>query len=178
MLIILLAFFNSKAQIIIDEPTLKTEQAYRELVKKTLIGSGVLTGHFEVKAAPSSIGLFEFDESELVTHGLILSTGDVKNIAGPNDTTNTSSEFFTAGDEDLANLIGRLNGDAVSIEFDFIPYADSVGFYYFFASEEYPEYVGKGFNDAFAFLIKVPTLGQTFSDNLISLYFGIGTVKN
>ena len=30
----------------------------------------------------------------------------------------------------------------------------------------------------FIALIKLLTLGQTFNDNLISLYFGIGTVRN
>lgn len=155
-------------QININEPKLKTESDYRDLVKETLIGSGVLTGHFDVKAAEGSIALFDFDtEKDLVKNGLVLSTGKVSSINGPNDTTNTSYEFFTEGDEDLGNLIGRLTGDAVSIEFDFIPFADSVGFYYFFASEEYPEYVGKGFNDAFAFLIKGP--GYPYYTNIAKI---------
>lgn len=132
-------------------------KAYKGLVKKTLIGNGVLTGHFEVKAPIGSIALFNFNsDQDLVKEGLVLSTGSVEKITGPNDTTNTSTEFFGPGDEDLSKLIGRLTADAVSIEFDFIPYSDSIGFYYFFASEEYPEYVGKGFNDAFAFLIQGP----------------------
>lgn len=144
-------------QIEVSTPDSPTVKAYKQLVKKTLIGNGVLTGHFKVTAPMGSVGLFSFNtEKDLVKEGLILSTGNVNDIVGPNDTTNTSTEFFGKGDEDLSKLIGRLTADAVSIEFDFIPYSDSVGFYYFFASEEYPEYVGKGFNDAFAFLIQGP----------------------
>lgn len=148
---------KSYSQIEVDAPDSATIRAYKKLVKKTLIGNGVLTGHFEVVAPIGSIALFNFkSDQDLVKEGLVLSTGDVAKITGPNDTTNTSTEFFGPGDEDLSKLIGRLTADAVSIEFDFIPYSDSIGFYYFFASEEYPEYVGKGFNDAFAFLIQGP----------------------
>lgn len=163
--------FPLNAQISIEEPDSKTENVYKELVKKTLIGNGVLTGHFEVKAPAGSIGLFEFEtEKDLVPNGLILSTGLVSDIQGPNDTTNTSTEFLSAGDKDLSNLIGRLTSDAVSVEFDFIPFSDSIGFYYFFASEEYPEYVGKGFNDAFAFLIQGP--GYPYYTNIARLQVG------
>lgn len=159
------------AQISIEEPDSKTVDIYKELVKKTLIGNGVLTGHFEVIAPAGSIGLFEFEtEKDLVPNGLILSTGLVSEIKGPNDTTNTSTEFLSAGDKDLTNLIGRLTSDAVSVEFDFIPFSDSIGFYYFFASEEYPEYVGKGFNDAFAFLIQGP--GYPYYTNIARLQIG------
>lgn len=148
---------KSYCQIKVQAPDSVSVQAYKQLVKKTLIGNGVLTGHFEVKAPLGSIALFDFEsEQDLVKEGLVLSTGSVDEITGPNDTTNTSTEFFGPGDEDLSKLIGRLTADAVSVEFDFIPYSDSIGFYYFFASEEYPEYVGKGFNDAFAFLIQGP----------------------
>ncbi|MFY0673040.1 MAG: choice-of-anchor L domain-containing protein [Bacteroidia bacterium] len=159
------------SQIVIEEPDTKNDEVYKYLVKKTLIGNGVLTGHFDVKAPAGSIGLFDFETSkDLVSKGLILSTGMVSDIKGPNDTTNTSTEFLSAGDKDLSNLIGRLTSDAVSVEFDFIPFSDSIGFYYFFASEEYPEYVGKGFNDAFAFLIKGP--GYPYYTNIARLKIG------
>lgn len=157
-----------KAQIKIDAPEVVNQQTYKNLVKKTLIGNGVLTGHFQVTAPNGSIALFNFNtDQDLVKEGLILSTGLATDVAGPNDTTNTSSEFYAVGDADLSKLIGRLTSDAVAIEFDFIPYSDSIGFYYFFASEEYPEYVGKGFNDAFAFLIRGP--GYPYFTNIARL---------
>lgn len=156
------------AQIEIDAPKEDSQEAYRRLVRKTLIGEGVLTGHFEVTAPKGAIALFNFNTSQdLVQEGLLLSTGLATDASGPNDTTNTSTEFFGIGDADLSKLIGRLTSDAVAVEFDFIPYADSIGFFYFFASEEYPEYVGKGFNDAFAFLIKGP--GYPYYTNIARL---------
>lgn len=159
----------ASAQVQVICPDSETVEAYKALVRKTLIGNGVLTGHFEVTAPIGAVAAFTFKtDQNLVTEGLVLSTGHVNQIKGPNDTTNTSTEFFAKGDEDLSNLIGRLTADAVSIEFDFIPFSDSIGFYYFFASEEYPEYVGKGFNDAFAFLIKGP--GYPYYTNIARIF--------
>ena len=39
------------------------------------------------------------------------------------------------------------------LEFTFFPTHNTVSFDYIFASEEYPEYVNKGFNDVFAFIL-------------------------
>jgi outer membrane protein OmpA-like peptidoglycan-associated protein len=43
--------------------------------------------------------------------------------------------------------------DISFIEFDFVPYNNSIEFNYQFGSDEYPEYVGSAFNDIFAFFI-------------------------
>lgn len=143
-------------QLTVQLPDNKTTSVV-EMVTATLIGNGVLAGHFEIKAPMGALGTFELaTEHDLVKSGLVLSTGLINDLIGPNDSTGTSTVFMTPGDKDLGNLIGRLNADAVSIEFDFIPFADSIGFFYFFGSEEYPEFVGKGFNDAFAFMIMGP----------------------
>lgn len=167
----LLPALSVKAQLTVEEPKGHQKDDYREFVRKALIGEGVLTGHFEVQAAPGSLGSFHFNtNAELLTDGLVLSTGLVSDIIGPNDTNNTSTSFESPGDADLSKLITRLTADAVYIEFDFIPYTDTISFNYFFASEEYPEYVGKGFNDAFAFLIKGP--GYPYYRNIARLDIG------
>jgi len=79
-----------------------------------------------------------------------------------------SSSLFGSGDPDLltiANsvpaLIGQSfvvssTGDAVVLEFDFVPSYDTVEFRYVFASEEYLSFVNSSFNDVFAFLISGP----------------------
>lgn len=145
-----------------------------ELVRTTLIGNGVLTGKIRVHGSPKSIGTFSMSSRlDLVKEGLVLSTGKLSDMVGPNDTTSTSSIMQTVGDLDLGKYLGSANGDAVSIEFDFIPFTDSIAFHYFFASEEYPEYVGKGFNDAFAFLINGP--GYPLKTNIARLSFGAMT---
>lgn len=154
------------------QPVQDTQHAaIAQLLRKTLVGEGVFIGNFTVKGSPDAMGLFQLNSSkDLVKEGLVLSTGHLTDIPGPNDTGSTTTIMQTLGDVDLGKHIGSRNGDAVSIEFDFIPHTDSIVFHYFFASEEYPEYVGKGFNDAFAFLIQGP--GYPTKTNIAKVNIG------
>jgi len=89
--------------------------------------------------------------------GIILSTGNVMDAAGPNSSTSTSISNGTGSDPHLANLIpGYTLNDATYLQFDFIPESDVISFKYIFASEEYPEYVGSSFNDVFGFFLSGP----------------------
>src|SRR5690606_15673266 len=54
---------------------------------------------------------------------------------------------------DLTKLAKANTYDAVVLEFDFIPVSEWISFRYVFASEEYMEYVNRGFNDVFAFYL-------------------------
>lgn len=85
--------------------------------------------------------------------GIILSTGMAKSAAQPNRSPNHSAALYTNGDETLSKLGGSSSYDAAVLEFTFRPKQNTVAFEYIFASEEYPEYVDKGFNDAFAFIL-------------------------
>ena len=61
-------------------------------------------------------------------------------------------------EEDLKNELkgAYMLFDACVVEMDIIPMGDTLSFRYMFASEEYDEYVGSRFNDAFAFFISGP----------------------
>jgi hypothetical protein len=86
--------------------------------------------------------------------GIILSTGLVNNVVGPNKYAGMSTNNKRAGDADLDALIpGKNTFDACVIEFDFVPQNPNVSFTYVFASEEYNEYVNSQFNDVFGFFI-------------------------
>jgi outer membrane protein OmpA-like peptidoglycan-associated protein len=64
------------------------------------------------------------------------------------------------GDFDLDSITKKHTSDAAVLEFDFIPNTDNIEFDYFFASEEYPEFINKGVNDVFAFFISGPGFNQ------------------
>eukprot|EP01034_Spumella_vulgaris_P004424 gene4424-5635_t len=57
------------------------------------------------------------------------------------------------GYSELTRMAGKTTYDAVVLEFDFVPISDKVEFKYVFASEEYLEYVNRGFNDVFGFFL-------------------------
>ena len=79
----------------------------------------------------------------------------------------------------LSGLIGGTQTyNAGILEFDFIPYSDTVRFKYVFGSDEYPEFAppnSSGFNDVFGFFISGP--GISGIQNIAQLPNGGGVVS-
>ena len=83
--------------------------------------------------------------------GVILSTGNIANASGPNNSPNTSTEFGEPGDTDLDVLIDpQTTQDAIVLEFDFIPTKSEITVQFVFASEEYP---ATTLNDVFGLFV-------------------------
>lgn len=121
-----------------------------------LLGPDVVVTNAVLTGAPQAAGTFVgalgvigFDQ------GIILSSGDIGTLSGPNTGDATSTISATPGDPDLDALIpGYTTYDAVILEFDFTcPTAQDVVFQYVFGSEEYNEWVDSPFNDVFGFFL-------------------------
>ena len=134
------------------EPIDTTIDAFvKDLVTGDKQGVFNVTGQY----VPASLGVFHnFATTALgLDHGVVLSTGNVLNALGPNDTDSKSTVNNLPGD----NLLGSLvTYDATFLEFDFKPSTNVINFSYVFASEEYPEYVNSQFNDIFGFFVSGP----------------------
>ena len=115
----------------------------------------------------SSYGGFK-DPSKyaVINKGLMLSTGDIYDAKGPNNSEYSGRESSNLSDRELEKIAKGKSYDAAVLIIDFIPITDSISFEYFFASEEYPEYVNKGVNDVFAFFL---SLDSSNSKNLAVL---------
>ncbi|MCC2546976.1 OmpA family protein [Hymenobacter sp. BT175] len=132
------------------------------LVDNMLVGLGIRVGNVKLRAERSSMGSFVIDTPIIgMQRGVLLSTGDVHSIAQANNSPGTSG--FAADptvkfkpDKDLARICRCRPRDQVILEFDFVPAHNTVFFRYIFASEEYKEYVGSSYNDAFAFILTGP----------------------
>jgi hypothetical protein len=87
--------------------------------------------------------------------GIILSSGAISNVIGPNDSPAATYDLGLPGDSDLDTLIpGFLTYDATVLEFDVeCPGATDISFQYVFSSEEYNEWVFTDYNDPFAFYL-------------------------
>jgi Fibronectin type III domain len=125
-----------------------------------LVGSGVSVSNAVFTGADAAAGTFSgggtgagstigFDQ------GVVLSTGAIASVPGPNDQDNATTNNGQGGDSDLDALlpIGQASQDASVLTFNFVPDASSVSFRYVFSSEEYNEFVGQGFNDVFGFFV-------------------------
>lgn len=88
--------------------------------------------------------------------GIILTTGNIGNMRGPNNTEASTVVNNFPGDPLITQIAGNSSFDACALEFDVVPVGDTLRFDFTFASEEYDEYVGTPFNDFFGFFISGP----------------------
>ncbi len=136
----------------------------QELVEDILINNsciqniqvtGTISGNFN---NDRSFGYFENTNTNFpFENGIIMSTGRLSNVPGPNDNLSDDDAPGWTGDTDLEQILGLNNTyNATVIEFDFTPTANTIEFRYLFASEEYRANDERTcfYSDAFAFLIR------------------------
>lgn len=134
------------------------------LVQNILLGPGVTVSNIQYNGASTAISSFTANNSNLgITSGIVMTTGTVFNNGagpqGPNNQSNAGVDNQFGGSPLLNGLSGGTTYNAATLEFDFIPYADTVRFRYVFGSEEYPEYAppnNTSYNDVFGFYISGP----------------------
>ena len=156
ILIILSSYTYSQKEISVERVS-----DIEKLISKVLVGNCNEIFNIKFNGDIESIGYFSGGMEGLgINAGVLLSTG-IANKITLNHLNNpkskeTSFNFNRTGSIDLFPFVGTHTFDACSIEFDFIPSSDTVRLKYVFASEEYPEYVGPGFNDGFGFFLEGP----------------------
>jgi hypothetical protein len=122
---------------------------------QALAGCGIVIADVRFTGGNNSAGFFSTTQTGIVgfDNGVVLSSGSVGTVVGPNSSNSAGTGLGLPGDDDLTQLAGKPTFDAVVLEFDFIPSATMVTFEYVFASDEYNEYVNSSFNDVFAFYL-------------------------
>ncbi|MGH1387054.1 choice-of-anchor L domain-containing protein, partial [Kordia sp.] len=105
---------------------------------------------------------FPFEE------GVVLTTSDINQIPGPNDSDLSLGGTAWTGDADIAALLQIPVGqtfNATVIEFEFTPTTDRLSFRYLLASEEYTQNFPCSFADGFAFILSGPGIPTTNNYN-------------
>jgi len=148
-----------------------------------LVGAGVVTTNVTYTGAEKAAGTFSGGTGIIgFESGLILSTGDIANAIGPNDSGSKSTNLGKPGDADLSVLSGHSTHDAAKLEFDFVPNAGKIFMQYVFASEEYNEFVNSTFNDVFGFFVNgvnyAKVSGSAISINTINNGNPYGSTPN
>lgn len=125
-----------------------------------LVGAGVTVSNVVYTGSLRAGGRFTggFTDGLEIDTGVILSSGEVVDAAGPNDANGTSTGLGEPGDTDLNGLLpsGQVTRDAASLAFDFVPTTDTISFVYIWGSDEYPEFAppnSSSFNDIFGFFV-------------------------
>ncbi len=158
------------AQNVSVDPDIYTPQ---QLVEDVLINSGCIdniqvthavSGNYN--GADKSFGYFENNGGPFpFANGIVMSTGRLSSVPGPNSYLSDGDAPGWGGDADLEQYLNiNHTVNATIIEFDFTPHANNIRFRYIFASEEYRKNNATTcqYSDAFAFLIK--PLGGTYQN--------------
>ncbi|MDA8233651.1 MAG: choice-of-anchor L domain-containing protein, partial [Clostridia bacterium] len=122
---------------------------------KSLVSGAVYVDNVKFTGALNAAGLFQGGTGIIgFEEGIILSSGSINNVVGPNEKDNISKGNKQLGDNDLDTLIpGYETEDAAVLEFDFIPTSNYISFQYVFASDEYNEFAISEFNDVLGFFV-------------------------
>ena len=139
------------------------------VITDELFGPGIEVTNLQYSGNLEAIGTFSYDGDDLgLDEGLVLSTGHALSSMGPNEQSQVTTQFYTVGDADLEPISGYTTFDAATIEFDFETASqDLFALEFVLGSEEYPEFIGSMFSDAFAVFISEnntdvdPNIGET-----------------
>jgi len=122
-----------------------------------IAGPGVTVTSATFTGDPNQGGLFAgpgVSDAIGLTDGVILSSGNIADAAGPNSQGGSGQSYGGAGDPYLDTLVAPLTTEDASIlQMTFIPVTTDLEINYVFASEEYNEWVDSQFNDVFAFQV-------------------------
>jgi gliding motility-associated-like protein len=165
LFIFLFTTFISFSQNVITDSNTYSPQ---ELIEDILIDSNCITdvvvtnvvgGNFN--GTDESYGYFDANGSAFpFQNGVVLSTGKLVHVQGPNTTLSDDTAPGWVGDTDLENALNESNTiNATILEFNFKAVADQISFRYIFASEEYQEGNSNTcqYSDLFGFLIRKET---------------------
>lgn len=157
------------------------------LVQNVLTGAGMTTSNITFTGDPKQIGFFDGVTSSLgADSGIVLATDDIIDLtpggfASGITGIGTDNDLLT-----IANSVPPLIGQSFSVssindksilEFDFIPFCDTMRFEYVFGSDEYLTYINSSYNDVFAFFVSGPGISGPyqsppgFPDGAINIAF-------
>ncbi len=148
------------------------------ILVQNLLGLGVSFSNVQYVGTGGAAGTFTGGGGIIgFDNGIILSDGLAASVVGP--CTDTASNCLgTPGDQDIANMLDipvSETFDATSLSFDFVPAYNTISFQYVFASDEYDDYVGSNYDDAFAFFLNgtnvalIPGTNTYVSVNTVNL---------
>jgi outer membrane protein OmpA-like peptidoglycan-associated protein len=142
---------------VMGQTVIDTTKTADYLVKKILMGNGVLAGNVTFTGPKHSIGIYANQTAPVgIDTGIVLTSGNAIYTVGPNKSPRTGWASNAPGDKDLDAIARGKTHDASVLEFDFVTASENLSFRFVFASEEYLEYVGSKFNDVFGFFLTGP----------------------
>jgi hypothetical protein len=159
---LLLALFSVFVLIGRSQLLISNNGAGASVIAGTFVGSGIAINNPTITCPSNSYGTFTNGQTTNIgiSSGVVLSTGNiVTQLNGPAGTQNYTPNFSTdmaggsCNDPQLNSLESLADYDCCILEFDVVPQCDVLTIRFVFGSEEYPEFISSGYNDAFGFFV-------------------------
>jgi len=167
-LFVFLLTINLCAQVTVNNAVNGTDG-----VQNVLLGSGVTASNITFSGNNAQIGSYTCSGlcTMGISSGLVMGSGNIDQVPGNGGGGSTMGPASGTGasDPDLVAIAGASINDAAILQFDFVPTGDTIEFRFVFGSDEYPEFVNSGFNDAFGFFLSGPGISGSFTNGAVNI---------
>ncbi|MBA6153022.1 T9SS type B sorting domain-containing protein [Gelidibacter gilvus] len=158
---IFIYFTGYSQNVQVDSQTYTAQQLIEDIFinsncVQNVVVTNVVGGSFN--STDKSYGYFDASGTTFpIQRGVVMSTGRLSNVPGPNTSISDDDAINWDGDSDLERSLSEGNTiNATILEFDFVAASSQISFRYLFASEEYQENNTRTcrYSDLFGFLIR------------------------
>jgi gliding motility-associated-like protein len=136
-----------------------------------IVGTGVTVSGITMNCPNNAAGTFTGGAGNLqIPNGIVMTTGLASSVAGP-ASNNASTDHWASGHALISG-----SQDACALTFTIVPTCNVLSIQFVFGSEEYPNWVGSSFNDAFGFFVSGPNPGGgSYTNHNMALIPGTST---
>ncbi len=126
-----------------------------DTLAKQLSGSGIAVSNAILNCPAGASGTFNGISSNIgISTGVLLTNGNLINAVGPNNSASVGIDNgLNFSDPDISAIEPLATYDVCILQFDAVVNCDSMYVKFVFGSEEYPEFVNAGYNDAFGLFV-------------------------
>jgi len=170
---ILLVIIVSSTYVTFGQLIIANQGGTASAVVNAMVGGGLTVSNATITCPSNAYGTFTNGATTNIgiPSGIVLTTGNVNTLNGSGGTFWSANNGTTCNDAQLGSLEPLADYDCCILEFDVVPSCTTLRIRFVFGSEEYPEWVSAGYNDAFGFFVtgQNPSGGNYNNTNVATL---------
>jgi hypothetical protein len=153
--LILLSIFLLSSKSLFSQLVIANQGASATTITSSMIGPGLTVTNPVITCPNNAYGTFTGGGTTNlgIPSGVLLTTGNVGTLAGNGSAFWSTGNNSNCNDPELNTLDVEATNDCCILEFDVVPSCSTLRIRFVFGSEEYPEFVSSGYNDAFGFFV-------------------------
>jgi gliding motility-associated-like protein len=169
--LILLFIFLFSNKSLYSQLVIANQGASATTITSSMIGPGLTVTNPVITCPNNAYGTFTGGGTTNlgIASGVLLTTGNVNTLAGNGSAFWSTGNNSNCNDPQLTTLDVEATNDCCILEFDVVPSCSTLRIRFVFGSEEYPEFVSSGYNDAFGFFVSGQNpVGGTYNNTNIA----------